>query len=140
MIGLPKQNITKENKMRKIIFIMMIAGIAFLASACSDAEIASLNVSRAADQFEVYRRVVFYNGITDTYILMVEGYCSIEVETNGMLAVMVKVGKGEYIKHYLGLSDNVTYFAEQLVGLKVSDTRYRVIFKPSIIVPNIDVE
>lgn len=105
---------------------------------CSDAKVASYNVSKSADQFEIYRRVVFYNGITDKYILSVEGYCSIEKSIDGMLEVMVKTENGEYIKHFLGLSDNVTFFAEQIQPEKVNDRNYKVIFKPSIIVPDVN--
>lgn len=49
-----------------------------LVVGCTDASVASRNLSEAAEQFEIYRRVVFYNGITDNYILSIEGYCSIE--------------------------------------------------------------
>ena len=123
----------------KSVVLLVIAGMLSIATiGCSDAMIASSNVSRAADQFEIYRRVVFYNGITDKYILSIEGYCSIE-SVEGRLEVMVKLQDGKYLKHFLGLSDNVTYFAEQIVPEKVSDKSYRVIFKPSAIIPDIDV-
>ena len=39
----------------------------------SDATIASQNISKAADMFEIDRRIVFLNGITDTYLLSIEG-------------------------------------------------------------------
>lgn len=117
-----------------IIFLLSLSG-------CSDADIASQNISKAADQFEIYRRVVFYNGITDQYILMVEGYCSINIDTQeNQLELTVKTGNGTYLKHYLGLSDNVTYFAEQLEPAQVSKDHYRVIFKPSAIIPNVEVK
>ena len=106
---------------------------------CTDADVASHNLSKAADQFEIYRRVVFLNGITDAYILTIEGYCSIK-DMNGQLEVTVKTKRGGYLKHFLGLSDNVTYFAEQLEPKNASTAKYRVIFKPSAIIPNIDAE
>lgn len=124
--------------MKKTI-MLLIAIIAIVFTSCTDAEMASQNLSRAADQFEIYRRVVFINGITDSYILQIEGYCSV-VSENGRLAVTVKTEKGEYLKHYLGLSDNVTYLSEQLNPSAVSVNHYRVIFKPSVIVPYIDIE
>lgn len=125
--------------MKKIMFLVVLAFILF--ASCTDAEVASQNISRAADQFEIYRRVVFYNGITNEYILVVEGYCSIEVDDiDHQLELTVKTDSGQFIKHYLGLSDNVTYFAEQLDPATVSDRHYRVIFKPSVIVPDIDFE
>jgi len=45
---------------------------------------------------------------------------------------------GQYKKHFLGISDNVTYFAEQLASRDVSTFHYRVIFKPQTILPDID--
>jgi hypothetical protein len=36
------------------------------------------------------------------------------------------------------LSDNVTYFAEQLEGAEVGTYHYRVIFKPEVILPDVD--
>jgi hypothetical protein len=108
---------------------------------CSDADVASKNLSTAADQFEVERRVVFFNGITDTYLLVIEGRCSINYDVEDkQLEVTVKVGPDEFKKHYLGLSDNVTYFVEQTKVVKASVYHYRVIFKPSVIVPNVDLE
>ena len=84
-----------------------------------------------------FRRVVFYNGITDEYILSMQGYCSIE-DHAGQLEVTIKKDDGTYLKHHLGLSDNVTYFSEQLTASEVSDKRYTVIFKPSTIIPSIE--
>jgi hypothetical protein len=88
--------------------------------------------------------VVFYNGITGDYILEVEGLCSIgNYDTPGRLSVTCKVASGNgadaYKKHFLGLSDNVTYFAEQLDPIAASPYHYKVIFKPSVIVPDIEV-
>lgn len=129
--------------MRKIIATAVIAAVAtFGLSGCySDAEVASENVSKSADQFEIERRVVFFNGITDTYLLTIEGLCSIDDEGN-QLEVICKVpsevDSAGYKKHFLGLSDNVSYFVEQLRPANVSTTRYRVIFKPESIIPNID--
>ena len=106
-------------------------------AACSDAQIASYNVSKAADMFEVDRRIVFYNGITDSYMLTIEGRCSIEDQRN-QLEVTCKKGQNAYVKHFLGLSDNVTYFAEQLETRDVSTFHHRIIFKPQSILPDVD--
>ena len=124
--------------MKKTVFLG-IALIAIILMGCEDSQVASKNISKAAHQFEIYRRVVFFNGITDTYILQIEGYCSVVNEGN-QLSVVLKTDDGQYIKHYLGLSDNVSYFSQQMTPAEVSTQRYRVIFKPSVIVPNIDVE
>lgn len=116
----------------------VLASIGLLA-ACSDADIASKNLSKAADQFEITRRVVFYNGITGDYMLTIEGLCSLgNNDKPRELTVTCKTGAGTYKKHFLGLSDNVTFFVEQVEAAPVGVYHYRVIFKPQTILPNID--
>ena len=119
--------------------LLLIIGLLMAAIvACDDdARVASRNVSKAADNFEVQRRVVFMNGITDNYLLEILGRCSIEDEVN-QLEVICKIGPGTYKKHFLGLSDNVTYFVEQLEAVAVSAYHYRVTFKPQVIIPDFD--
>lgn len=122
----------------KNILLALLLGLTLVACQ-SDADVASHNLSKAADNFEVQRRIVFYNGITGEYILTVEGLCSLgNFDEAGELSVTCKTGASEYKKHFLGLSDNVTYFAEQLEGADVSEYHYKVIFKPSVIVPDVD--
>lgn len=105
------------------------------------ADIASQNLSNAADSFEIARRIVFYNGITGQYMLVIQGLCSLGNHDRAReVTVTCKVGPGQYKKDFLGLSDNVTYFAEQMDVANVSASRYRVIFKPSEIIPNIDLQ
>ena len=123
--------------MRKVIVLTLAAAVLAGAAGCNEADVASQNLSRAADNFEIGRRVVFLNGITDTYLLSIEGFCSI-VDQGRQLEVTCATGPREYKKHFLGLSDNVTYFAEQLDGANVSTHHYRVVFKPQVIVPDID--
>lgn len=124
--------------MRRIFLMIVVAGMV-LAGCSTDAGVASKNLSLAAEQFEIERRVVFFNGITDSYLLSIEGRCSIE-DQGTQLEVTCKVAEDAFKKHLLGLSDNVSYFVEQLETADVSEYRYRVIFKPSVIVPDVDAE
>lgn len=128
--------------MRRVLGGVLAVAVAFGVAACSrEADVVSHNISAAADQFEVLRRVVFYNGITDSYMLTIEGFCSLgNADEPGELTVTCKTGGAEFKKHFLGLSDNVTYFVEQIDAANVSPDHYRVIFKPTTIIPNIDVE
>lgn len=124
----------------KKLWVALALGVLVLAG-CSEANTASYNLSRGADNFEVDRRVVFLNGITDTYLLSVEGRCSIEEsDLRDQLAVTCKTGDSEYKKHFLGLSDNVSYFVEQLEPVAVDGYHYRVIFRPETIVPDFDLQ
>lgn len=121
--------------------IFALAAIALSLAACSDADIASQNLSKAADYFEIQRRIVFYNGITGEYMLTIEGLCSLGNHDGPKeLSVTCKTGPSSYKKHFLGLSDNVTYFVEQVEAAQASEYHYRVIFKPAAIIPDIEIK
>ena len=117
--------------------IAIVAACVGLAGCSNDAQVASRNLSQAADNFEINRRIVFYNGITNDYILVIEGLCSQE-HTDKKLAVTCKTGPTAFKKHFLGLSENVTYFSEQMEAAPASVYHYRVTFKPASIIPSID--
>lgn len=137
--------------MRRIV-VITLAALALLStlvlSGCtqSDADVAAKNIGKAAEQFEVLRRIVFINGITDKYLLEIDGYCSVETSESalgGSIEVTCRTeqdkhGKWQFKKSFLGLSDNVTYMVEQIDPINVSTTHYRVIFKPETIVPDFD--
>lgn len=91
---------------------------------------ASYNLSNDSDNFRV-------NGITDKYL---RGLCSIEKDkADAQLEVTCKTGDGEYKKHYLGISDTVTYFVEQMDPASVDTYRYKVQFCPEELLPGVDV-
>jgi hypothetical protein len=132
--------------MKKKILTFAILPVFALASAgCfrSKADVASSNLSKAAEQFEIERRIVFFNGITDKYLLTIEGRCSVETtesKLGGSLEVTCKTGQDQYKKHFLGLSNNVSYFVEQTEAVNVDVYHYRVIFRPDQIVPDLQVD
>lgn len=113
--------------------VLIAAG---LASCSSDADVASENISKASEQFEVSRRIVAINGITDKYLFTVEGKCSMEYPDN-RTEIICKLNDGSLVKHVVRQSDNVTLIMEQTDGTNVSTDHYRVIFKPEVIIPNV---
>lgn len=124
-------------KLTKKLLLIPAFAMVLMAGECDDAQIASRNLSKAADNFEIERRIVFYNGITDRYIAVVEGRCSI-TDDAGQLEVTCKVGPDKFKKDFLGLSDNVTYFAMQTELADVSTYHHRITFKPQTILPDVD--
>lgn len=115
-----------------------LVGIAVLSGCDSAATTANDNLSKAADNFEVPRRIVGINGITDKVLFTVEGFCSI-TPSDKKLDVLCKTdSNGTVERTSLGLSDNVTWVSTQLYGIKVSFIQPRVIFAPGAIVPNVD--
>jgi len=119
-------------------FLMVVIVVLTVTGCASDADVARANLETEEQNFQIDRRVVFYNGITGEYILSIEGKLAIIVDSDGDLVVTVKTDSGKYLKHYLGLSDNVTYFSEALEPSAVSVSSYKVIFKPSVILPTIE--
>ncbi len=129
----------KTSIRRKAIALVLIAASLGVTGCQSDADIAAYNIAQEAEYFNINRRVIFYNGITGEYMLTIEGKLSISHQKD-QLEVTVKTGKSSFKKHFLGLSDNVTYFCEQLNSSKVSAYHYKVMFKPSVIIPDIDIK
>lgn len=84
------------------------------------------------------RRSFFYNGIASECILAIEGRCSFEVVSECKVDVACKTSYLEYKKHSLGISDNATYFFEQLTSKGVSAYHYKVVFKPRLPYPDIN--
>jgi hypothetical protein len=128
-------------KMKKKIgmFILGIMAVVTLVG-CTEADTVNNSLSKSADSFEVQRRIVFFNGITDKYLLTVEGLCSLDIDDAKNLRVTCKVGDDQYKRHYLGLSDNVSYFVEQTDAKTEDPFRYKVLFRPEAIVPDIDLQ
>lgn len=129
------------NKIRNTI----LAGVAVALAAggtvacTSAADTANENLSKAAENFEVPRRIVGINGITDEVLFSVEGFCSIENDGAKLDVIcLVDRASGEVERTTLGLSDNVTYVSTQTGGVEVDLFRPRVIFRPETIVPDFD--
>jgi hypothetical protein len=124
---------------KRIIIAAALALSAAMAGCSSDATVATENIKRAADNFEITRRVVFYNGITDRYMLSIEGRCSMDLNSGGTaFNVICKTGPSEYKRHTLVLSDSTSAFVEQLESANVSAYHYRVVFKPQSLLPDVD--
>lgn len=130
--------------MKKLVTVLGLVLITCSSSkGCSDAQVASRNLSEAAQNFEILRRIVFLNCITDKYLLVVEGFCSVDHDYEGnkkVVSVTCKKGPNIYFKHYLGLAESVTYFTQQLETADVKTNRHRVVFKPSVIIPDIELK
>ncbi len=56
----------------KYLYLIIVLIFTSLLTSCSDADTASQNLSIAADNFEINRRIIFYNGINGEYMLEIE--------------------------------------------------------------------
>ena len=121
---------------KKLLALAIVALSAVLMVSCSKADRVSHNLSREADELNITRRVTVINGITNQIIFQATGQMSIEyVEERKQLNIIALSENGEYKKHIVGISDNVSYMVEDITGMKGVDTKYRLYFNPDMIVP-----
>lgn len=125
--------------MKKYLLLgLCVAALGVVAACERPADVASRNLSMAADNFEIARRISFVNGITGDVLLVTEGLCSIGNDNSStQMSITCKTEHG-YVKNFLGLSDNVFYISEQLEGVDVSTFHYRTVFRPQSLIPDID--
>ncbi|WP_191013890.1 hypothetical protein [Treponema zioleckii] len=142
--------------MKKILFLTILAASLFLAG-CGNF-LAQANYNREAKaakyqseyavtvnklemkegNFKTYRRVVFYNVRLGETVFTCEGYCHVQVDRDGDIELVVKTGEDEYLRHYLGQKQDITYFSEQLKPVKQNDYRYKIIWNPKIWLPELE--
>lgn len=126
------------NRNTKKPLILAVVLTALLVGGCSnDADIASRNLSKAADNFELNRRIIFVNTWTDTHLQIIEGRCNIEYG-NSRTSVICKVSDNYYKRSFIGNSGQVTAMVEQLDGVPVNVYHYRRTFKPQSLIPDVD--
>lgn len=121
---------------KKIMAGAAVGGLLLVAGCGTQADRVSQNVSQDADNFKVLRRVVVINTITDTPLFEITGKLSIQKDAeDNQLEVTVKVDDETYKKHYVGLTETVTYVLEDVNGTDVDPNRYQVSYLPEAIIP-----
>lgn len=120
--------------MKKVKWMIFVS--AMLLTACSKADRISYNVSREADDMNIVRKVTVINAIQGEILYQMTGKMSIRADSSDQqLEIVAEAEDGGYKKHFIGLSDNVTYIVEDITGADVSDTKYRLIFNPDMVIP-----
>lgn len=110
-------------------------GVAMMLSSltgCSwadEADVASYNISKEADNFNIYRRVVVINNQSDETLLEFEGWCSIENNMEkSRLEITYRVGDNQYYKDFVGINDRTTYVITQIDGANVDKYHYEWLY------------
>lgn len=110
--------------------------LVFCFTGCTEAERVSYNISKEADNFNSYRRVIVIDCITGDVLFTVEGWISINADTaDHQLEIIAEVGKSHYKKHFIGLSDNVSYTVEDLDGSDVDRYQFAINYNPRMWIP-----
>ncbi len=124
--------------MKKILCILLSIVIVLLCFAsCTAADTVNQNLSEAADNFEVARKITVYNARTDLIIMEMEGYMSLSNNSNRELVVTCKTGENEYKKNYVYLNEYVIYVVEDITGTTTDPFHYKIHFYTAL--PDIDI-
>lgn len=127
-----------KNKKKAISIILLLLVLIFagaitaLCSGCRPSEIATYNVRREADNFNVYRRITVYNARTDMLVMEVEGFLSLSNNSTNEIQVIIQTGPETYKVDYIYLNDYVLYVVEDITGAEVDKYHYEVRFHPTI--------
>ena len=120
---------------KKLIMVMVIITL-FILIGCSQAEKVSYNLSKEADNFNVVRQLTVINCIQGDVLFQMTGKMSITADiADHQLEVVVEDSDGSYQKHFIGLSDNVTYVVEQKGYKDVNKYRYSLNYNPKMWIP-----
>jgi len=122
----------------KILTAIIITAVMVLLSACTEADRVSYNISEQADNFNTVRQITVINCIQGDILFQMTGKMSILADqADNQLEVVVEDENGKYKKHFIGLSDNVTYVVEDITdpGNDISKYRYSLNFNPKMWIP-----
>lgn len=122
--------------MKKKMFIAAVIGATALAGCDTEANRVSYNLSQEADNFNDIRQITVINCLQGDVLFQMTGKMSITADTaDKQLEVIVEDEKGEYKKHFIGLSDNVTYVVEDVTAGDVEKYKYTLNFNPEMWLP-----
>lgn len=124
---------------KRMIVVTMMAAI--MMTGCNEAERVSYNLSQEADNFNDIRQITVINCLQGDVLFQMTGKMSITADTSdNQLEVVVEDENREYKKHFIGLSDNVTYVVEDITAGDVDQYKYTLNFNPKMWLPPAEVE
>ena len=124
--------------MKKIfVMLLVLVMVVGLMAGCTAAKNVNRNLNHAADNFECLRKITVYNARTDLIIMEMEGYMSLDNNSNSELVVTCKTGANEYKKDYIYLNAYVTYVVADITGTATDPYHYKVHFYTAL--PDVDV-
>lgn len=132
----------KKMIMKKMIVAVLAVTLMVTASGCmTEAEKVEHNLTQQADNFNIVREITVINCLEGDVLFQMSGRMSINADTADNQLEIIVENDGTYVKHFIGLADNVTYVVEDLnLGANdVSQYKYTLNFNPKMWLP-VDVE
>lgn len=124
-------------RLTTLILAILLLMSALVFSSCTAADNVNYNLSQAADNFQVLRKITVYNARTDLIIMEMEGYMSLSNNSTSELVVTCMVGANQYKKNYVYLNEYVIYVVEDITGTSTDPYHYKIHFYTAL--PDIDV-
>ena len=122
--------------MKKKLFIAAVIGVTALAGCDTEVNRVSYNLSQEADNFNDIRQITVINCLQGDVLFQMTGKMSITADTSdNQLEIIVEDENGEYKKHFIGQSDNVTYVVEDVTAGDVEKYKYTLNFNPEMWLP-----
>nr|DAK81769.1 MAG TPA: outer membrane protein assembly factor [Bacteriophage sp.] len=127
--------------MKKIILITMLVLVGVVLGGCvRTSTTVNHNLSKDADEFNLYRKITVTNARTDTIMLQAEGYMSLSNNSENELVVTIRTGENTYYKDYIYLNDWTCYVMEQTEPTGTDKYHYQLVFYPERIIPDIEIK
>ena len=125
--------------MKKSLYLLPCLVMAAALTACStEADRVSYNLSQQADNFNDVRQITVINCLQGDVLFQMTGKMSITADpADNQLEILVEDENGEYKKHFIGLSDNVTYVVEDVTAGDVNQYKYTLNFNPKMWLPEV---
>jgi hypothetical protein len=123
---------------KKWLLAILTLGLLFVFTGCAErqSDIVSQNLSLEADNFNVVRQLTVINCIQGDVLFQMTGKLSIKADTaDNQLEIVVEDENGKYQKHFIGLSDNVTYVVEDIRATSVDKYNYTLNYNPKMWLP-----
>lgn len=120
---------------KRIISLLLVALTTFSLVGCNQAERVSSNLSQEADNFNVVRQVTVIDCITGDTLFQVSGKISIKADSADNQLEVISEENKSYKKHFIGLSDNVSYVVEQLDVKDVDNYKFTINYNPKMWIP-----
>lgn len=120
---------------KRIIGLLLLVLTTCSFMGCTQAERVSRNLSTEADSFNIIRQVTVIDCITGDTLFQISGKISITADSTDNQLEIISEENGNYKKHFVGLSNNVSYVVEQLDVKNVDNYKFTINYNPKMWIP-----
>jgi len=133
----------RDKSIKKFIIILVVIVMAIVLAStlagCRQSDRVSYNLSKEADSFNVVRRLTVINTRAEdgnqAILFQMTGNFSLKNSEENELEVIGENDDGEYYKHFVYISRDISYIVEDLDSTSVNKHKFEINYNPEMIVP-----